>query len=63
MTPAQQAMLCQSAADPEQSADREDDWTAFGLYREGNQLHGPVEALERYVAYRREKLGLKDDDP
>ena len=36
------------------SAEREDDWSQFGLYRDGNSLKGPAGAMERYVEYRKQ---------
>lgn len=43
-------------ADPN---DRPDDWSQFGLRREGNHLYGSDEALDKYMAYRQR---LEDQD-
>jgi len=41
------------------SVDRKDDWSQFGLTREGDSLYGPDSSLEKYMEYRKKLKGKR----
>lgn len=53
LTRAQQIMLADSGDDDEPI----DDWTPFGLRKDGKYLRGPDSSLQRYMAFKREQKG------
>lgn len=53
LTRAQQIMLTQAGDDDGPV----DDWTPFGLTKDGNYLRGPDSCLQRYMAFKREQKG------
>lgn len=55
LTPAQVRMY---TCDPEETIEAKDDWSQFGLVREGNKIISPdndIAALRKYAEYKRGK--------